>query len=119
MTAPASCRGGSNVAMKIPTHQFDAAVEAYERLGIPVLERTAACVTFEFGPMRLHLDRVTHLSQAEIWLEFIVADRNAAAGAVERAGFTRCDGVEALPAGFPGFWVTSPAAIVHLVSETE
>ena len=29
----------------------------------------------------------------------------------------RCDDIEPLPPGFRGFWVSSPASIVHLVFE--
>jgi hypothetical protein len=65
------------------------------------------------------VDRVTHLSQAEIWLEFITTDVATSADVVERAGFVRCDQIEALPEGFDAFWVSSPASIVHLVAAEE
>lgn len=112
-------RGGRNIAMKVPAHQFEATVEAYRQIGIPILERSASTVSFEFGPIRLHVDRVTNLSQAEIWLEFIATDALASADRLARAGFVRCDDVEVLPADFTGFWVTSPSSIVHLVAEIE
>jgi hypothetical protein len=72
-------------------------------------------VVFEFGANRLWLDRVPALSQAELWLELQVNDTRKAAHHLESAGVVRCDEVEALPAGFDGFWVSSPAAVVHLV----
>ena len=105
--------------MKVPAHQFDSTIESYSRLGIPILGRSSTSVTFQFGPMNLHVDKVANLSQAELWLEFIVSDAKAAAGYVEKASFVRCDQVESLPTDFPGFWVTSPSSIVHLVTEKE
>jgi hypothetical protein len=105
--------------MKVPAHQFHSTIESYRRLGIPILEQSSTSVSFQFGPMNLHVDKVDSLTQAEIWLEFIVSDVNAAAGYVEQADFVRCDQVEPLPSDFPGFWVTSPSSIVHLVTEKE
>jgi len=37
------------------------------------------------------------------------------ASSIAAAGVVRCDDIEPLPAGMQGFWVTSPAAIIHLV----
>lgn len=119
MTKPPAFRGGRNIAMKVPEHQFLPTVESYRALGIPVVDQSDSSVSFEFGPIRLHVDKVANLSQAEIWLEFITPDVAAAAEVVERTGFVRCDRVEELPKDYAGFWVSSPASIVHLVSETE
>ncbi|WP_284735705.1 hypothetical protein [Dongia deserti] len=30
----------------------------------------------------------------------------------------RCDAIEKLPEGFRGFWIASPADVVHIVSES-
>ena len=119
MTQVSSIRGGRNVAMKVPAHQFAATVECYRSLGLPILDESESTVCFEFGPIRLHVDRVLNLGQAEIWLELITSDTNAAAAPVERAGFVRCDHVEKLPEGYAAFWASNPASIVHLVSEAE
>lgn len=105
--------------MKVPAHQFDVTIKSYLDLGVPVRSQSESSVCFEFGLIWLHVDRVTNLSQAEIWLEFIVPDVAGSAEAVERAGFVRCDQVEALPAGFAGYWVSNPASIVHLVAGKE
>jgi hypothetical protein len=113
-------RGGRNIAMKVPAHQFDATIESYSQMGIPILERSPRNVTFEFGPMHLHIDKVANLSHAEIWLEFIVSDAKAAAEYVEQTtSFVRCEGIEPLPTDYPGFWIASPSSIVHLVTENE
>lgn len=112
-------RGGRNIAMKVPAHQYDATIESYSRLGIPILDQSSNHVLFQFGPIRLHVDKVANLSQAEIWLELVVSDAKAAAPDLEQADFVRCDEVEQLPEDYPGFWVTSPSSIVHLVTEKE
>ena len=112
-------RGGRNIAMKVPAHQFDATIESYCRLGIPILDQSSTHVTFQFGPIHLHVDKVANLSRAEIWLEFVVSDAKAATGYLEQGNFVRCDEVELLPRDYPGFWVTSPSSIVHLVTEKE
>ena len=105
--------------MKVPAHQFDATVDSYCQLGIPVLAQSSSSVLFQFGPISLHVDKVDNLACAEIWLEFVVSDANAAATFVEHTRFERCDDVERLPKDYPGFLVTSPSSIVHLVTETE
>jgi hypothetical protein len=119
MSETPAFRGGRNIALKVPAHQFDATIESYRALKIPIRSRTESSVCFEFGPIWLHVDRVTHLSQAEIWLEFITTDVAASADVVARAGFVRCDEVEALAEDFDAFWVSSPASIVHLVAGEE
>jgi hypothetical protein len=37
---------------------------------------------------------------------------------VDAAGVVRCDRVEPLPEGFEGFWIASPASIVHLLAKS-
>ena len=67
--------------------------------------------------LRGRIDRIEHLSHAEIWLEIATDDREAAAAWLERHGVTRRDEIEPLPADFRGFWVASPADVIHLISE--
>ena len=108
-------RGGSNIAMKVPTAEFDAVVGAYRTLGLPVLHASNDMVSFQFGAIQLHIDRRDHFSQAELWLELTTDDLDDAARVTEESGFARCDEIEEL-AGYNGFWIKSPASIVHLVS---
>jgi len=111
-------RGGRNIAMKVPPHKFEATVEAYEALGLPVTFRNDSMVTFLYGPMNLHIDCCPAFSQAELWLEFVSDDLRAAEKKFVTAGFDRRDEVENLP-GHRGFWVCNPASIIHLVTDTE
>ncbi len=112
-------RGGRNIALKVPAHQFDATIESYCRLGIPILDQSSIHIAFQFGSIHLHVDKVANLSQAEIRLEFVVSDVKAAAPYSEQANFVRCDEVEQLPEDYLGFWVASPSSIVHLDTEKE
>jgi hypothetical protein len=110
--------GGRNIAMKVPSHQFQSTVDAYRALGLPVLFEDDSMVTFEYGPIKLHVDRSDSFSQAELWLEFLSDDLGNAEIALQKAGFDRRDEIENL-AGHRGFWVSSPASIIHLVSRAE
>lgn len=115
-----SFRGGRNLAMKVPPHRWEETVAFYERtLGLPVHRREPASVAFDFGSNVLWIDRVEHLSRAEVWLEVVTDDVPSAATLLAAAGVARCDAVESLPAGFEGFWVVSPADVVHLVARTD
>lgn len=111
---------GRNIAMKVPPHQYDATVAFYrDILGFPLLEEFAPSVVVEFGPNRLWIDRVPTASQAELWLEVVTDDVDAAARRFTAAGVTRCDEIEPLREGFAGFWIASPASVVHLVCTPE
>ncbi len=107
---------GSNIALKIPPHLFDATVAFYrDTLGLPVTDDPGG-VTVAFGGVTLWLDRVDHVSQPEVWLEVTTADTGAAARHLADAGVVRCDEVEPLPDDFDGFWVSGPGGVVHLVT---
>ncbi|MFW6077412.1 MAG: VOC family protein, partial [Hyphomicrobiales bacterium] len=104
--------------MKLPPERFDPTLAFYrDVLGLPVESRGPGTAVVTFGPMRLWLDRVPTVSQAEIWLEIEATSAAAAAGWLENAGVTRCDDIEPLPEGFQGFWIKNPADIVHLLAE--
>jgi hypothetical protein len=111
-------RGGSNVAMKLPPHRFDAAVKFYrDTLGLKVSGHGESKLV-EFGPIQLWLDRCPQFSQTELWLEVIASNSGAATKDLDDKKVVRCDPIEALPEGFRGFWITSPGDIVHIVSES-
>jgi len=54
---------------------------------------------------------------AEVWLEVITDDSEAASKYFEKNNCIRRDEIEPLPEGFKGFWVANPANIIHLVTE--
>jgi hypothetical protein len=111
-------RGGRNMALKIPSHQFEATLAFYrDTLGLPIETMPGGTPVVQFGAMRLWLDRSDTVSQAELWLELTTEKADEAAKALEAAAVTRCDQIEPLPKGFRGFWVMSPVNIVHLVAE--
>jgi hypothetical protein len=113
-------RGGINIAMKVPIHQFDATVDFYGGiLALERLERPGPSIAFRYGPNVLWIDPVEHLSQAEIWLELEVDDTQAAAEHLATEQVVRRDEIEPLPEGFDGFWISSPASTIHLVAGAE
>jgi catechol 2,3-dioxygenase-like lactoylglutathione lyase family enzyme len=112
--------GGRNVAIKVPAHTFEATVAFYrDTLGLALVHDGPGAKAFEFGPIRLWIDRMPHLTQAEMWLEVIAPNTQAAAERLAVAGVVRCDEVEKLPPDLDGFWILNPAGMVHLVCAPE
>lgn len=111
---------GKNIALKVPPHQFDATVAFYrDVLALRLIDDCAPAVVVEFGANRLWIDRAPALSRAEIWLEILTSDVHAAAAYLDAQRVIRCDAIERLPEGFHGFWIASPAAVIHLVNGDE
>lgn len=120
MNSTTRFEGGRNIALKVPSHQFDATVRFYRDVaGLALIERHAPDVVFEFGPNQLWIDLAEGFSQAEVWLQLGTDDVAAAADELTEAGVMRRDEIEPLPAGFDGFWVSSPSDIIHLVCRRE
>lgn len=116
--------GGRNIAMKVPPHLWDETVRFYrDVIGLPVIENPfdqgPPGVGFEFGANRLWIDRVISCSQTEIWLQLTSDDTATAARHLESSEVVRCDDIEALSPGSSAFWISSPASVVHLVSEPD
>ena len=102
--------------MKVPPHQYEATVRFYrDVLGLEQIEELLPAVGFRFGSNQLWIDRVEGMSQAELWLELTTDDVSKASAHLESEGVARCDAIEALPKDFSGFWISSPASIIHLV----
>lgn len=109
-------QGGINIAMKVPSHQFDETVRFYrDVVGLEPYDEKAPAIGFKLGPNRLWIDEARMLSQAEVWLELFTDDFPTAAQHLQKAGVTRCDAIEPLPEGFRGGWIVNPANIVHMV----
>lgn len=108
---------GKNIAIKVPPHKFSEAVEFYrDTLGLSVIDEGESGVVFDFGGKRLWVDKAYGLSRAEIWLEIQSDDVEEARSYLGSMGVTLRDEIEKLPVGFEGFWIASPADIIHLVS---
>ncbi|MDH3527368.1 MAG: hypothetical protein OEN52_12075 [Gammaproteobacteria bacterium] len=115
---------GANIAIKVPSHQFEQTVAFYrDILGLeqnqPTSRQPLDSASFKFGGKILWIDRASSIDRAEVWLEIQTDDTEAAAAYLERHKIDRCDNIEPLPAGFKGFWVNSPAHIVHLVDKLD
>lgn len=111
---------GKNIAIKVPAHEFERNVSFYrDVLGFECLEELSeesTSVVFQFGDKRLWIDRVETLSQAEVWLEVVAKDEEAAKEYLRASGCAFMEGIELLPEGFKGFWIANPSNIVHLVA---
>lgn len=109
---------GRNIAIKVPPDQFNATVRFYtEILGLARLpESDGNSVVIDFGGKRLWLDCVPAMSQAEVWLEVSVAEKEEGEEHLASCGVVRCDEIEPLPPDTRCFWIKSPSGIVHLVS---
>lgn len=113
-------KGGINIAMKVPSHQYEAVIAFYRNVvGLPPFDEKAPAKGFVLGPNRLWIDEAPHYSQAEIWLELFTEDHGAALDRLAAHKVVRCDQVEELGEGFRGGWIMNPANIVHLVREPD
>lgn len=114
-------KAGKNIAVKVPTHEFAKTVAFYhEILGfeqIPGSHDDAGSVAFKFGDKNLWIDSCPGISQAEIWLEINTDDIEAASAYLKGRGCVTRNEIEPLPDDLKGFWVSSPANIIHLVAE--
>ena len=108
--------GGANIAIKCPYHTYEQTIAFYrDTLGLPLIEEEAEGCIFQFGPVRLWIDRVPNLSHPDIWLELETNDTEAAASYLKIHGVPRRDEVEQLREDFDGFWISDPAGVIHLV----
>lgn len=72
--------GGANIAIKCPYHTYEQTIAFYrDTLGLPVIEEEAEGCIFQFGPLRLWIDRVPNISHPDIWLELETNDTESAA----------------------------------------
>ena len=111
-----SFSGGLNVAIKVPLHLYPATIAFYrDTLSLPLVEEEPEGCIFQFGPMRLWVDKAPQLSKADVWLELETNDTEAAARYLKNHGVPRRDEIEALPEDFDGFFVSDPAGVIHLV----
>jgi catechol 2,3-dioxygenase-like lactoylglutathione lyase family enzyme len=117
-------RAGRNIAMKVPEHEYDRTVAFYrDTLGFRHLADTAPgsaeTTAFEFGDKVLWIDRAPGFSQAEMWLEVVTEDMDAAAEYLRARDCVLRDGIEPLPPDFKGFWISSPSNIIHLIAAAD
>lgn len=112
--------GGRNIAMKVPPHQYEETVRFYrDVLCLKQSDNHLPAIGFEFGANQLWIDRVPGMSQAEIWLELATTDVAAAAEHLKAVGITRRDKIEPLAENYEGFWISSPASIIHMVAKPD
>lgn len=110
---------GKNIAIKVPPEQFEQTVFFYEDiLGYQQINASSPdqreSVTFKYGDKHLWIDKVSSLSQAEIWLEIITDDIEQAVQYFENYKVVKKDEIEHLPDDFKGFWISSPSKITDV-----
>ena len=115
-------RPGKNIAIKVPAHEFDRMVEFYKIIiGLKQKDTNSRddfdSIAFEFGDKNLWVDKISGLSQAEVWLEIETDNAADAKSYLEERGCVIRNEIEPLPSGFNGFWLSSPSNIIHLVNE--
>ena len=112
---------GKNIAMKVPSHEYEKTVHFYQTiLGFKQIENAPVdefeSVAFEFGDKRLWIDKITGISQAEVWLEINTQDLKSAQRYLEQQGCVIRNEIETLPSNFNGFWLANPSNVIHLVA---
>ncbi len=111
---------GRNIAMKIPSKDYDSVVEFYrEVLGLPQILEAEPGVCFAYGSKRLWLDKVTEISKTEIWLEICCDDTDLARDWLKMKGVAFRADAEKLPPNLDGFWIAAPNNVIHLVCHHE
>ncbi len=113
---------GSNIAMKVPVHEYDRTITFYrDILGFEEIKPSSPdnieTTVFNFGDKVLWIDKIPGISQAEIWLEVLTDDIEAASKYLAKLGCVRRDEIEPLPDGFKGFWLANPANIIHFITQ--
>ncbi len=113
---------GNNIAIKVPPYEYEKTVCFYRDI-IGLKERKLSSsdqhesVCFSFGDKNLWIDKISSVSQAEIWLELVTDNIAEAVSHLDQQGVVRRDEIEKLPDDFKGFWVCSPSNIIHLITE--
>ena len=112
---------GKNIAMKVPSHEYEKTVHFYQTiLGFKQIENAPVdefeSVAFEFGDKHLWIDKITGISQAEVWLEINTQDPKSAQRYLEQQGCVIRNEIETLPSNFNGFWLANPSNVIHLVA---
>ena len=113
---------GKNIAVKVPDHEFDKTVFFYEHiLGLeckrPEVTGGYESIVFEFGGKNLWIDKISGISQAEVWLEIETSSAEHAAQYLREQGCVIRKNIESLTKSLNGFWLSSPSNIIHLIVE--
>ena len=84
--------GGINIAMKVPSHQYETTIAFYrDTVGLEPITEKAPAVGFKLGPNQLWIDEGATMSQAEVWLELFTPDSTGALRQLADAGVLRSD----------------------------
>lgn len=115
---------GKNIEIKVAAHEYDQNVSFYQDILGPERKDVASSggyrtTVFKFGDKNLWVDRISSISQTEVWLELTTDHAERAATYLAESQVSRRDDIERLPEHFKGFWIAGPSNIIHLVTEKD
>jgi catechol 2,3-dioxygenase-like lactoylglutathione lyase family enzyme len=113
----ASFSAGTNIAIKVPLHQYEQTVAFYRDIAkLEVRKAGENTTAFAFGAIALWIDRVPHQSKTDIWLQLVTDELDAAVQDLQNAGLSVRDELEPLN-GMRAHWVSDPAGTVLLIEQ--
>lgn len=117
-------KGGINIAIKIPKVHFEKTLSFYrDILGFPLVEEFGENVSksysCQFGPNKLWFDMVENYSQTDVWLELMTDDLESATEYLIENDVQIRDEIEPFPDGLKAHWISNPAGVIHLLTETK
>lgn len=114
-----SFAAGENIAIKVPAHVYERAVTFWrDTVRLPVINSTEQATVFQYGSLRLWLDRVPQQSQVDVWFELRADNLDAATEHLSATGTPIRDELEPL-GDLRAHWVSDPAGVVVLIHEEE
>lgn len=107
---------GQNIAVKVPLHRYEETVAFYrDKVGLTIARVMDNSTGFEFNGFTLWIDKVSHQSQVDVWLELFSDDPDAA---LAQLGSPVRDELEPLDS-VTGHWTSDPAGTVLLVRQAK
>ncbi len=115
---------GTNIAMKIPVHQYEATVQFYRDVLLLEMEETpikhpTVLKTYKvkFGAFTLWLDCVEGIDNSSLWLQITTPDVQAATDYLKSNGTRTFDELEEIPENM--HWIKDPAGTVMLLKDNK
>lgn len=115
---------GTNIAMKIPKHQYTDTVQFYrdvllleveeKKINHPTVLQTHAV---KFGGFTLWLDCVDGIDSSSLWLQITTPDVQAATDYLQSNGIRTFDELEQIPGDM--HWIKDPTGTVMLLKGTK
>jgi catechol 2,3-dioxygenase-like lactoylglutathione lyase family enzyme len=112
----APIRGGNNIALKVPTFCYEAALAFYrDVLQLPYAGEELGSPGFEFGDDTLWVDHRPAYPRSDVWLQIRTADVDGWATRLAAEGVPMREEVEPYE-DVPGYWISDPSGVVIRLS---